>query len=258
MQTYSPDWVQPWHLAATFSTTLVGTSLLLLALLWSAPPLFVATVGVVLAFQIAVFAYTGRRSHESQFRERQAPESERRETHPTLTVATLMTVARGTAAVVLAGFLVVERPGGLLAWLPALLFGAAALLDGLDGVIARLTETESAFGARLDVEMDSLVMLVGVTVAIRFGQAPIFYLAVGLVRYAFVAALWLRRQQGKEITELPPRFSRRVLGASQLFVVFLVLSPAPGTTESRLLAVVAMIPFLLGFLRDWLLVTGRR
>ena len=239
--------VRPWHRAASLSTSLVFVSLLALGLLWSVSPPFVAAVGTMLVFQILIFAYTGRQTS-----------GKLQDQSPHLTPATLVTVTRGTAAVLLAGFLVVARPDGLFAWLPALLFGAAALFDGLDGVLARATNSQSEYGALLDVEMDALALLVGVAVAVRAGQAPGYYLTVGVARYAFVAGIWLRRKRGKPVKELPPRLSRRVLGAFQMVVVFLALTPALGATESRLLAAVAMVPFLLGFARDWLLVTGRR
>lgn len=240
--------VQRWHRAATLSLSLTLVSVLALALLWSVTLSFAAAVGTALVFQIVVFARAAQ----------QTPERQLPETRSRLTPATVVTVSRGAGAVLLAGFLVVARPDGPLAWLPALLFGTAALLDSVDGLIARATDTESAFGARLDVEMDSLALLVGAAVAVRFGQAPVYYLSVGLVRYAFVAGLWLRQRRGNPVSELPPRLSRRVLGAVQMLVVFLALSPALGATESRVLAVVAMVPFLLGFVRDWWLVTGRR
>lgn len=179
---------------------------------------------------------------------------DRREESGSLTPATAVTVLRGSAAVALAGFLFSGRPEGLVAWLPACLFGAAVALDAADGALARATDSTSAFGAALDVETDALAVLVGVLVAVRTGQAPAVFLAVGLARYAFLAAATFRRYRGSRVGSLPPRASRRVLGAAQMVVLALVLAPMPGATVSHLLAVAVMGPVLAGFVRDWLLV----
>lgn len=171
------------------------------------------------------------------------------------TLPTLVTAVRGAAVAVLAGFVVAGRPAGLLAWLPAALFAGEALLDAVDGALARATDTTSAFGARLDTEADALALLVGSVVAVRFGAAPVLYLAVGFARYGFVVGLAVRRYRGNPVSDLPERESRRLLAAAQMLVLALVLVPALEPTLSRLLATAGMIPFLLGFARDWLLVT---
>ena len=73
----------------------------------------------------------------------------------------------------------------------------AALLDGLDGWIARRTRTASAFGARFDMETDALLILVLSALVWRYGKAGAWVLASGLMRYAFVWAAvawpWLQR-----------------------------------------------------------------
>ena len=206
-------------------------------------PGFVAAVGVALAAQVAAFAVLDRQQATAAVAD------------PSMTTATALTVVRGSAAVALAGFLVAGRPDGTLAWLPAVLFAAAVALDAADGALARATGSTSAFGGALDVETDSLTVLVGVLLAIRFGQAPAAFLAVGLARYAFLAALALRRRLGPAPGALPPRFGRRAIGALQMLVVALVLAPTPGAAASHVLAVAVMVPVLAGFVRDWLLVT---
>ncbi|AGB21874.1 phosphatidylserine synthase [Mycobacterium sp. JS623] len=64
----------------------------------------------------------------------------------------------------------------------------ALVLDGVDGRVARRTETTSAFGARFDMEVDAfLIMVLSVYVARESGW---WVLAMGLARYVFVAAGW--------------------------------------------------------------------
>lgn len=173
------------------------------------------------------------------------------------TLPTAITVIRGGAIAVLAGFLV-AFPEGLVMWVPTILYGAAAGLDAIDGFVARSRGTATAIGERLDEEIDALGLLVGAAVAIALGMAPVVYLLVGLARYAFVAGLGVRRQLGRSVSTLPESRLRRLNAAVQMAVVIVLLAPWPGQTTSWTLAIVAMVPFLLVFGRDWLIATGRR
>jgi phosphatidylglycerophosphate synthase len=72
-------------------------------------------------------------------------------------------------------------------WLVALATGALAL-DGVDGWVARRSGTETAFGARFDMETDAALLMALSVVAWRAGPAGIWILGIGLLRYAFLAA----------------------------------------------------------------------
>jgi phosphatidylglycerophosphate synthase len=93
----------------------------------------------------------------------------------------------------------------------------ALVLDGVDGRVARRTDTTSAFGARFDIEVDAfLIMVLSVYVGRESGW---WVLAFGLARYVFVAAGWvLPWLRGP----LPPRWWARVVAA----VVGVVLTVA--------------------------------
>jgi phosphatidylglycerophosphate synthase len=73
----------------------------------------------------------------------------------------------------------------------------AALLDGVDGWVARRTRTASAFGARFDMETDALLILVLAALVWMYGKAGAWVVAAGLMRYGFVGAgsvwPWLQR-----------------------------------------------------------------
>lgn len=232
---WQPRQTPRWGWAAALSGVATAGLVLGVGASHELSPGFLAAVAVALVAQVAVLALLDRRDGSGP-----------------LTPATLVTVLRGSAAVALAGFLVAGHPAA--AWLPACLFGVAVALDAVDGALARATDTTSAFGAALDTETDALAVLVGVLVAVRAGQAPAIFVAVGLARYAFLAAATLRRYRGSPVGSLPPRASRRVLGAAQMVALALVLAPVPGETVSHLLAVAVMWPVLAGFVRDWLLV----
>lgn len=203
---------------------------------------FLAAVSVAVAVQVGAVVWTTARLET---------------TSVPLTTASVVTLARGGLVAGLAGFVVVTYPSGESAWIPALVFGIAALLDAVDGALARATDGVTRLGARLDASADSLAVLVGAAVVVSAGLAPLSYLGVGLARYAFVGGIYYRERRGRPVRELPPSALRRVVGVLQFVVVFLALSPAVGAGLSWWLTALAMGPLFASFGRDWLLVSGR-
>ena len=65
----------------------------------------------------------------------------------------------------------------------------ALVLDGVDGRVARRTDTTSAFGARFDMEVDAFLIMVLMCMSHVSRAGGV--LAMGLARYAFVAAGWV-------------------------------------------------------------------
>ena len=108
--------------------------------------------------------------------------------------ADLVTSARsvlvgGVAALVVDSFVAPVPVGALTA-----LAVVALVLDAVDGRVARYTRTVSAVGARFDMEVDSvLVLLLSVYVARSLG---VWVLAIGSVRYRLLGRRpglpWLR------------------------------------------------------------------
>ncbi|ADD07065.1 CDP-alcohol 1-archaetidyltransferase [Natrialba magadii ATCC 43099] len=196
-------------------------------------------------------------------------------TAPPFTSATWVTVARGAAVAGLGGFagLAAAATGGFefpasatvtgadasasLRWAPAVLFAVAALLDAVDGWLARRTDSVTDLGARLDLEMDGLVVLVGTTVGVLTGVLPLVFLAVAVARYVFVASLWWRDRRGLPTAELSPSLRRRVLGALAMVAIFVALVPLVDPALSRPFALLVAVPFLANFARDWLVASGR-
>ncbi len=90
------------------------------------------------------------------------------------------------------------------------LSAVALVLDAVDGWVARLTRTASAFGARFDMEVDAfLILVLSVYVARPVGW---WVLGIGAARYLFVAAGWvLPWLRG----ELPARYWCKVVAATQ-------------------------------------------
>jgi phosphatidylglycerophosphate synthase len=95
----------------------------------------------------------------------------------------------------------------------------ALVLDAVDGWVARHTATASPLGARFDMEIDAfLILVLSVQVARSAGG---WVLAIGLARYAFVAAgrvwPWLRRPT-------PPRYWCKTVAAIQGVVLTVAAS----------------------------------
>ena len=90
----------------------------------------------------------------------------------------------------------------------------------VDGWVARRTGTASVQGSRLDMETDAALMLV-LCVPLAFTLGP-WVLAIGVMRYAFVALSWWRPALRGHL-----EFSqfRRVVAAIQAVVLVVALVP---------------------------------
>ncbi|MEV7095953.1 CDP-alcohol phosphatidyltransferase family protein [Amycolatopsis sp. NPDC051045] len=105
-----------------------------------------------------------------------------------------------------------------IAWLVGLV-GLALLLDGLDGQVARRTGTASEFGARFDMEVDAfLILLLCIQVSRALG---LWVLAIGLMRYVFVAASWAMPWL---TAPLYPSMARKTVAAVQGVVLVVAVS----------------------------------
>ena len=101
----------------------------------------------------------------------------------------------------------------------ATIAAVALAMDGVDGQVARRTGTTTALGARFDMEVDSILVLVlAVHVGHEFGW---WWLALGLYRYAFAAAAWVLPWLN---AATPYRFSRKVVAALQGVVLAAVMA----------------------------------
>lgn len=114
----------------------------------------------------------------------------------------------------------------------------ALVLDAVDGQVARRTGTSSALGARFDMEVDAFLLLVlGVYLAEPVGG---WVLAIGVMRYAFVAAGWLLPWMRGT---LPFRGWRKVAAAVQGIVLVAAASGVPPrpVTIAALVASLALL-----------------
>jgi phosphatidylglycerophosphate synthase len=109
-----------------------------------------------------------------------------------------------------------------VAWAIVIVATLTALLDAVDGHLARRSGLASSFGARFDMETDAFFILVLCALVIQAGQADPWILASGLMRYAFVGASrlwpWLSGP-------LQPSKRRQTVCVVQITTLIICLSP---------------------------------
>jgi CDP-diacylglycerol--glycerol-3-phosphate 3-phosphatidyltransferase len=178
-----------------------------------------------------------------------------------LGVANMITIARGWLISVLAGIALVaaakSQRGGWIICLPALLYLAIGCGDFCDGLVARLTRTESLLGKRLDMSMDALGLLIASAAAVFLNRLPLAFLLVGLSYYLFQLGLTYRRFRGKILRSVKDSPFGRAMAGIHMGFVGLALIPGLSATLLKHAAILFMMPLLLGFVWDWLVVTGR-
>lgn len=181
---------------------------------------------------------------------------------PTLGAANWITLLRGTAVVALAGFLplaVLPNPTlpTALVWAPGLIYLGISLADLLDGFVARRQRRQTELGQRLDIEIDAAGLLVALLVAISLDRLPALTLLVGLAYYHFLLGIWWRQQRDLPLVALQPRPYSRIIAGFQMGVVAMALLPLFNPPFTAIAASLVMTPLLVGFGRDWLVVSCR-
>ena len=140
--------------------------------------------------------------------------------------------------------------GGDVLTAPLVVMATVALvLDAVDGPVARRTGTTSALGARFDMEVDSvLVLVLSVYVAVLLDP---WVFVIGAMRYAFVAAgwaaPWLR-------SPLPTSHSAKAVAALQGIVLVVAAADVVPRFLAAGLAGVALALLVWSFARSvtWL------
>lgn len=128
----------------------------------------------------------------------------------------------------------------------------ALVLDGLDGRIARRTQTQSAWGARFDMELDAFLILILAVGVWLGGRVGVWILAAGLLRYLFVAAGWI---WPRLTAPLPESLRRKTICVVQGVALLVALGPIVPGWLATLAGVVAVGSLGYSFLVDtlWLL-----
>lgn len=136
-------------------------------------------------------------------------------------------------------------------WMVFVVASVALSLDGVDGWLARREGYASHFGARFDMEVDSLLALTLALLGVFTAGVGAYVILLGLPRYIFALAQfpfpWMDG-------ELPPRFSRKVVCVLQLLVLIAVLLPIMRSPVSDALVGVTIVALAWSFWLDvrWL------
>lgn len=142
---------------------------------------------------------------------------------PGLGPANRVTLARAALVMPVFGLALVPEPvGARPLWWVIGLATLAMILDGVDGRVARCTGSQTAFGARFDMELDAALMMALSVLVWRSGKVGAWVLLIGLMRYAFVAAGWIWPALK---AKLPPSLRRKTVCVVQGIALLVALGP---------------------------------
>lgn len=138
-----------------------------------------------------------------------------------------------------------------VAWPVVAIATLAAVLDAVDGPLARSTGLASPFGGRFDMETDQLLLVVLALLVWQLGKAGGWILAAGLLRYLFVVASrawrWLERP-------LPASARRKTICVIQIVTLVVALAPIVPPAASAPIAGAGLVLLVCSFAVDiaWL------
>jgi phosphatidylglycerophosphate synthase len=162
---------------------------------------------------------------------------------PAFGAANAVTLIRAVLVLLLTALLGVAATSPL-GWLLVALSLVAAVLDGVDGALARGRGERSEFGARFDMETDALLILVLAALAWQHGKAGVWILAAGLLRYLFVAAGYVTPWLG---AALPPSRRRQAVCVVQIATLIGALVPVVAPPWSVALALTGLVALIASF-----------
>lgn len=239
-----------WLLYAGFSAVFLGALFWLLRRTLGAglPERWLLAAGALTLYQVL---FLWRHLSENHLKENEAL------LFSNLGLANWLTIIRAVFTAALSGFLLGPWPQGWLAWLPSILYLVSSIMDYLDGFAARVTGRTTVLGERLDMMWDSAALLFAAALAVRYGQAPVPFLLVGLARYFYLAGLWWLGRQRRQVYDLLPSRIRRPFAGMMMGFVAVILMPVYAPPATLVASVLFMIPFLIEFSWDWLTVSGQ-
>ncbi|MDO8343951.1 MAG: CDP-alcohol phosphatidyltransferase family protein [Cellvibrio sp.] len=168
-----------------------------------------------------------------------------------------VTLFRGGLIALTGGFLFQPQAEGWAGWIPGVLYTLAAILDRMDGFVARRGKQTSLLGSELDTVYDALGLLVAPLLAVGYGKIHWSFLLVSAAYYVFVWGLYWRRTHNLPVYPLMPSLLRRTLAGFQMGFVAFILLPCFYAPLTIIIGIAFMLPILLGFIVDWLVVSGR-
>lgn len=167
-----------------------------------------------------------------------------------------ISIFRGIELILLTGFLFIPSQDGWTAWLPALLYTSADILDILDGYFARVRAEVTQLGGELEQLLDGAGLLIATLLAVHYGTLSWWFLPFGAARYLFLAGIWIRERRELRVYPLAESRSRRPIAGLTMGFMTVMLWPIVEPPASTLAGAIFLVPFGASFLRDWLVVSG--
>jgi len=169
---------------------------------------------------------------------------------PAFGPANQVTTVRVALVALVAG-LIGEPRAAAYATSAAIMSGLVAALDGVDGWLARRTQMVSRFGARFDMEVDALLILVLSILAWQYEKAGAWIVLAGLLRYLFVVTGWLWPWMARP---LPPSRRRQTVCVIQIVGSSVIMLPVVTPPMSVAVAAALLATLSASFLVDviWL------
>lgn len=153
------------------------------------------------------------------------------------------------AIVLFLASLVFAPPRPSIAWIAVVASTMAAILDGVDGWLARRRGLTSAFGARFDMEVDALLILVLAVLVWWWDKAGVWVLMSGLLRYLFVAAGWLLPWMRRPLS---PTQRARIVCVVQIVALIVSIGPIVPRPLSLPVAAAGLLALAYSFAVDTL------
>jgi phosphatidylglycerophosphate synthase len=165
-----------------------------------------------------------------------------------LSLANAVTGVRALLVAAVAGS-VTRPPSPESAVTAIVLAGMATALDGVDGWLARRTNSVTPFGARFDMEVDALLILVLAVLVWQYGKAGPWILLSGLLRYLFIAAGWLLPWMRRPLRST---FRGKAICVVQIGGLMLALLPSVAAPASGIIAALSLAALCYSFFVDTL------
>lgn len=166
---------------------------------------------------------------------------------PITTGADRVTLLRGVLTGACATVVVLSLAGelGLRSWPLFALALPAVFLDAVDGWVARRSNNATKDGGRLDMETDAILLLV-LCIPLALSVNP-WVLAIGAMRYLFVAVSWLRPAWRGQLAF---RQFRRVVAGTQGVVLVAALLPVMPVPVAAVATGTALFLLAISFSKD--------
>lgn len=141
-------------------------------------------------------------------------------------------------------------------WTLAVTAAVALALDGVDGKLARASGLVSDFGARFDMEVDSVFALLLALIVWTSGTVGPWVMALGVMRYVWVAAGWVLPWLNAPLPDHVMR--RKTVCVIQIAALVALVSPALAGVPAVITAALASAALLWSFGADFVWLWRRR